>query len=107
MAGALVDFDVEALDYLCAIRGLNRAQLARISGVRQATLSDIVHGKVRPTGLTIQRLALGLARTPVLPEARAMLRQGTVGEKNAAAEEASSAAVADAQGVAVDERPTT
>jgi transcriptional regulator with XRE-family HTH domain len=62
-------FDVEALDYQEAIRGLNDAQLARIAGIRQATISDARHGRKRLGPRALTKLSVALARTPLLPAA--------------------------------------
>ena len=46
---------------LCEERGITLNKLATIAGIRQSTLSDIIHDRSRNTGVeTIERICVGL-----------------------------------------------
>lgn len=60
-------FGAEQVAYQAAIRGWDQHQLARISGVSEATISRILAGQqVRP--ITALRLAKALREHPPIPE---------------------------------------
>ena len=47
-----------------AARGISQAALSRLSGVRQATISDVLSGKIEPTFETLERIAAALEISP-------------------------------------------
>lgn len=51
------------IDLMCK-RNMNQAQLARVSGVRTATVTAILKGNQNPTIKTINKLANGLSCQP-------------------------------------------
>ena len=65
----MVPLDVEGLDRELALRGLNDAELARIANIRPATISLARRGHTRLRSSTLTKLAVALARTPLLPAA--------------------------------------
>ena len=51
------------IDLMCK-RNMSQAQLARISGVRTATITALLKGNQNPTIKTINKIALGLNCQP-------------------------------------------